>query len=414
MTTPCFCWPSARLNKRYSSVILAFITITVVVAVYQISDVVIANTTTIDETAGNIPLLSQNLPYIQKNGRTDSGYDSNGSTANNRFADETNLVRYGHHSEKAIVIAIVSCGVDRREQTIVSIKSAIILSRSELHFVIMADDENKQHLIETISKKWPQNILKNISFEIRPIQFPSGSDKWKKLFKPCASQRLFLPSLLPHVDSAIYIDNDVLFLSPPEQLWSQFSRMNQSHMAALAPEHEDYSAGWYNRFAKHPFVKPLGVNSGVMLMNLTRMRDFLWERFLEPVYEQYKLEIVWGDQDIINIIFHFHSDKLHIVPCHWNYRPDHCIYSQVCKTIYEHGVKLLHGNRDAFTNDKFPAFRAIYDAMKMYTLGTDVDENLLEPMIDMLGSTEYTSCGKHQRYIIKSLEESLEKPDSEN
>lgn len=85
--------------------------------------------------------------------------------------------------------------------------------------------------------------------------------------------------------------------------------MNQSQMAAMAPEHEDYSAGWYNRFAKHPFVEPLGVNSGVMLMNLTRMRAFDWQSHLAPTYEKYKLEIVWGDQDIINIIFHFNLGK---------------------------------------------------------------------------------------------------------
>lgn len=104
----------------------------------------------------------------------------------------------------------------------------------------------------------------------------------------------------------IYIDNDVLFLSPPEDVWSFFSKMNSSQIAAMAPEHEDYSAGWYNRFAKHPFVQPLGVNSGVMLMNLTRMRAFRWDKYLQPVLNEYKLEIVWGDQDIINIIFHYH------------------------------------------------------------------------------------------------------------
>lgn len=119
----------------------------------------------------------------------------------------------------------------------------------------------------------------------------------------------YLQSILPHIDSVLYVDNDVLFLSPPEEVWDFFKVMNSSQMAAMSPEHEDYAAGWYNRFAKHPFVKPLGVNSGVMLMNLTRMRKFDWESYLQPVLEQYKLEIVWGDQDIINIIFHFNTGK---------------------------------------------------------------------------------------------------------
>jgi hypothetical protein len=43
-----------------------------------------------------------------------------------------------------------------------------------------------------------------------------------------------------------------------------------------------------------------------MLMNLTRMRAFSWTDYVVPIYKEYKLKITWGDQDIINIIFHFH------------------------------------------------------------------------------------------------------------
>lgn len=43
-----------------------------------------------------------------------------------------------------------------------------------------------------------------------------------------------------------------------------------------------------------------------MLMNLTRMRAFEWVDYVIPIYKRYKLKITWGDQDIINIIFHFH------------------------------------------------------------------------------------------------------------
>lgn len=41
-------------------------------------------------------------------------------------------------------------------------------------------------------------------------------------------------------------------------------------------------------------------------MNLTRMREFQWVEYVVPIYKKYKLHITWGDQDIINIIFHFH------------------------------------------------------------------------------------------------------------
>ena len=60
-----------------------------------------------------------------------------------------------------------------------------------------------------------------------------------------------------------------------------------------------------------------------MLMNLTRMRHFQWEKYVIPIYQEYKTKITWGDQDIINIVFHFHPEKLYVYPCNYNYRPDH-------------------------------------------------------------------------------------------
>ena len=63
--------------------------------------------------------------------------------------------------------------------------------------------------------------------------------------------------------------------------------------------------GWYNRFAMHPYYGRLGVNSGVMLMNLTRMRNINWNSDVYPIYKEYKTKITWGDQDILNIMFHY-------------------------------------------------------------------------------------------------------------
>lgn len=40
----------------------------------------------------------------------------------------------------------------------------------------------------------------------------------------------------------------------------------------------------------------LGLNSGVMLMNLTRMREFGWTDYVTPIMLKWKLYIPWGDQ----------------------------------------------------------------------------------------------------------------------
>ena len=102
------------------------------------------------------------------------------------------------------------------------------------------------------------------------------------------------------------MDTDILFLTPIETLWEHFYHFNASHAAALAPEGEDLPTGWYNRFARHPYYGVLGVNSGIMLMNLTRLRAMKWVAEVLKYYEEYRYSITWGDQDLINVIFHFH------------------------------------------------------------------------------------------------------------
>lgn len=118
-----------------------------------------------------------------------------------------------------------------------------------------------------------------------------------------------------------------------------------------------------------------------MLMNLTRMRDFLWVEYVIPIYKRYKLKITWGDQDIINIIFHYHPgilmvihgfflsnciilDKLYIYSCRYNFRPDHCMYMSVCKSAAKDGVAVVHGSRGFFHSGKQPVFQSIYRAFE--------------------------------------------------
>ena len=58
------------------------------------------------------------------------------------------------------------------------------------------------------------------------------------------------------------------------------------------------------------------------------------------------------------------SEKLYVYPCEWNYRPDHCMYMSVCKTAETNGVKVIHGNRRVFFNEKQPVFKAFYEAIR--------------------------------------------------
>lgn len=292
-----------------------------------------------------------------------------------------------------VSLTVVACG-SKLEETLTMLKSALIYNnkKTNINIKIITEDALKVKFVNQLTK-WQADFSQPFSFELYSLHFPkSGEKDWRNLFKPCAAQRLFLPSLLNNTDATLYVDTDIVFLSPTENIWSYFNRFNASQIAGLSPEHEDTQIGWYNRFARHPFYGPLGVNSGVMLMNLTRMRLFDWENQIFPLYKKYKSQITWGDQDLINILFYHHPDKLYIFPCIFNYRPDHCMYVNVCNIT--EGIRILHGNRGYFHLNKQPIFKKIYETIrdlnvKNYNLA-HFPQHLNESLLT--GSTNTSMC----------------------
>ncbi len=167
--------------------------------------------------------------------------------------------------------------------------------------------------------------------------------------------------------------------------------------------------GWYNRFARHPYYGKLGLNSGVMLMNLTRMREFEFVKKIYPLYNEYKNAIPWGDQCLLNILFHFHPDRLYVYGCEWNYRPDHCMYGSNCKTAETIGARVLHGCRRCFHNDKIPAFRAVYQVFDSYSFEVAEQDKLYKKLNKLYEDETISSsyCGKAQENVFKTLRKSF-------
>lgn len=308
------------------------------------------------------------------------------------------------HWREGIHISVVACG-ERLKETLVMFKSAVLFSKSLLVFHIFAEDNLQQSFKEQLDF-WPPAYRKKIEYYIYNLTFPTTTkaDEWKKLFKPCAAQRLFIPTLLSDVDALLYVDTDILFLSPVDKIWSFFSKFNATQLAAVSTEHDDAAIGWYNRFARHPFYGEMGINSGVMLMNLTRLRQSMWMTALENYYKEYKLKITFGDQDLINIYFHFYPHQLYIFSCEWNYRPDHCMYMSVCKPAEDSGVYVLHGCRRVWHEDKQPAFKAIYTAFQKHHLGASIEYDLLESLHKHLNDAQSSNCGQIKHAFVKQIQ----------
>ncbi|XP_039300995.1 glucoside xylosyltransferase 2-like, partial [Nilaparvata lugens] len=288
-----------KLKFRWLFFVLVILVIVYLIVYRDVSN--LADRTEFSSLFKYYQTANQTSKQLLKNGNLSKSDD-----ASSKVASETKDKMEWIPSE--IVVAVVVCG-DRLTETLVMLKSAILFCfylRHDLRIVIFTENSLFQSFSEKLGE-WQSLTNTSFQFELHGLSFPDkNGNEWRKLFKPCAAQRLFLPTLLSHLDKVLYVDTDVIFLAPLSKVWSHFDKMNSTQMAALSPEHEDPSIGWYNRFARHPYYGKTGVNSGVMLMHLARMRSFGWSSYLQPIYNEFKLKLTWGDQDIINVLFHFH------------------------------------------------------------------------------------------------------------
>ncbi|GAX29144.1 UDP-xylose:glucoside alpha-1,3-xylosyltransferase [Fistulifera solaris] len=245
-------------------------------------------------------------------------------------------------NNNSIQIAIVACGKARVEEAMVSIRSAILSTTEPLTFHIIHDDPHFTFDVATLPA----------TFHFYPAQLP---EPYAHLFAPCAAQRLFLHDVLPEsVHKVLYVDADTIFLDDVARLWKEFEKF--SSVAAMAAEHEpSHQRAYYKDEATHPYYNQKGVhglNSGVILLNLEKLRSDPWNEELDQFLATYTLR--YHDQDLLNLYFYHHPERLHLLSCRWNYRTDHCFYREHCSDVGppESGetavIGLLHGSRGVF------------------------------------------------------------------
>lgn len=329
------------------------------------------------------------------------------------LADTACLPQFSEERKSEYIhIAIVACG-KLADEALVNMKAATLVSNANLFFHIFTDEKHiKRKTFDKELQSWPAMTQHWLMFTVYPIYYPVNQDhtQWLELFKLCASQRLFLASILVHIDSVIYVDTDVLFLRPPEDLWEYFNNFNNTQIAGMVRECEPSTSNcWYNKQLSHPYVQPYGVNSGVMLMNLTRMRNLKWENELISIYNDYNSKIAYGDQDILNIYFHRHMKSLFFLSCDWNYRPLHCIHGNLCSKAKRNGVSLMHGNHGVFRDKKvLPEFFAVYDAYSDYeffhdVFQKDVVKNAYEKLSKLAKKKDASKCARMKNAMLKHI-----------
>jgi lipopolysaccharide biosynthesis glycosyltransferase len=160
--------------------------------------------------------------------------------------------------------------------------------------------------------------LKQIKdFNINFIDIAVDEDE-NKIMKNPMRYRLKLASMLPSLDKIIYTDCDVTFLDGLEELWGE--NMDGYYIGAcleiFKKNLEKYFKDSYNIDMGDYGVKEgdFYYNSGVLLMNLKKIRDDGVEEKITDFTNKYP-DAPFLDQDAINLVF---RNKLKPIPIKWN------------------------------------------------------------------------------------------------
>ena len=107
----------------------------------------------------------------------------------------------------------------------------------------------------------------------------------------------------------LYVDTAALLLDDVVQLWNELKNFNEKQIVAFAPDYYHLHNYSNNLGPRIPFYRQQGFNAGIMLMNLTRIREFKMYEKLVSVYGKYKDVIVYGDQCLLNALFSQYPGK---------------------------------------------------------------------------------------------------------
>ncbi len=184
-----------------------------------------------------------------------------------------------------------------------------------IHFFIISDslsEENKNNLLKTSQLKQSQLTFIDID--------PNNNEFSRFFVKPTWGHLIFyrikMPSLLRDYSKGIYLDSDTVITSDITEL---FEIDISNHLLGAVDEYELTSATAEKQSKKLNLPVNLGYfNSGVLLLNLEKMRE---EKFEQQCIDLLSSDIhpllSYPDQDALNIITN--GNFLHL-PFTWNFQ----------------------------------------------------------------------------------------------
>ena len=197
------------------------------------------------------------------------------------------------------------------------------------------------------------------------------------------------------MDAGIFLDTDILMLGDPALLWDRFELFSPFTALALAPVDAVYNV--QNPRIPYYGLPGTGLNAGVILMNLTRLRALPGGSFtgaVRSIWDKYgDQNLFYADQDIINMVGEQSPYLIQPLPCEWNFIFWQCrrlpikgsklVWTKSCPTASQHGIGLLHGAGGVFSTDE------VLSTVVQYWIEQDVKSwQAVEGLVDLEARVE--------------------------
>jgi len=305
-------------------------------------------------------------------------------------------------------VAYSMCGTSILDTAMTSLKTLVLHRHSSvsLHvWLLLSPYDAVRSIIHSTLVRWPKHMrphpinptathvfvhFLDLGLLMNSTSLLRRARVHLDLFRPCATTRLWLPQLLPvDLSLVLYLDCDTLVIRDYRQMLAHAQLFSPTQWLSFAYEGTSAQCGsWYILHPPaYPAPVPYAINSGVMLVNLTRWRSAETQAaFNEPVLlmlnggtnnevQTYDLEAFTsarirklrhsaratnvpllldgnplGDQDVFNRWIgaqqqQHRSDVFFPLPFSYNWRE--CAMTSPGQA---RGVTLLHGNGNKFAD----------------------------------------------------------------
>lgn len=181
----------------------------------------------------------------------------------------------------------------------------------EIEIYILTDfiDEENRRKFDALSEQYCQEIhIVDIDMNLfKDLPYMGDADNNSL----AAYYRLLIPQVVPDsVEKILYLDCDIIVRDNFYELWS----IDLDGFAFAAAEDAFIQIDEFTKRLCYPLSDSY-YNSGVLLYNLTYLREMQFGTRIEYYCQNFSERIVLYDQDIINAIYH---GKIKRIPVKWN------------------------------------------------------------------------------------------------